>query len=82
MSADIEAQSWHVITKTENGTVSILRNLTLSEATKTYHALDPWRGRSSDGMRLVQGSDVLMREVIGPDGWDGALAPTAAEDAA
>jgi hypothetical protein len=62
---------WHVLTKTRGGTVSMVRNLPLAEAVKVYGALDPWRGRPSNGMYYASAGDIDFREILGPAEWDG-----------
>lgn len=68
---EMAASNWHVLTKTENGTVSLIRNLPLATAVQIYQRLDPSRGRASGQMYAVNGGDIRDRELIGPGGWDG-----------
>ena len=71
MAVDVNRSDWHVLTKTENGTVSMIRNLSLRNAVQVYERLDPWAGRVSGQMYSVNGGDVSERHILGPDGWDG-----------
>lgn len=61
---------WSVLAVTRGGTVSLLRNMPLSLAVKTYESLDPWKGRA-EGWYYASPGDIQTREIIGPDGWDG-----------
>ena len=84
MSLIPERRAWSLVTKTEGGTVSILRDLTLVECRNAYEALDPWRGITAisyqseeggsvsfgEGSRTINAGDIQMREVFGPDDWD------------
>ncbi len=80
--SDPSARYWTLMTKTEGGVVSILRELTLDECRQAYHRLNPDYQRtytnyategggsmSCDG-RTIQDSDIAQREVFGPPGWD------------
>lgn len=71
MSTELTSNAWHVVVKTENGNVSLIRNLPLAQAVKVYESLDPWREHTGRGWRLISGGDVKTREILGPDGWDG-----------
>lgn len=65
----VNRNDWSLIVKTENGTVSTLKNLSLHQAYEAYDALDE---RQPPGtMRFVNGGDMRSRTVIGPEGWDG-----------
>lgn len=68
---DISRSDWHVLTKTENGQVSLIRNLPLREAVAVYARLDPSAGRVSNQMYLVNDGDIRERHILGPEGWDG-----------
>jgi hypothetical protein len=77
-SHDPVGRHWTLMTKTYNGVVSILKELTEAEAKAAYTRLDPWYGRvrfksrgdPSDHMVIVGSpSDIEMREVFGPPGW-------------
>ncbi len=62
-------QDWTLMIKTHNGHVSLLRNLTLKDAAKLYEAAET--KRAPNVMYSMADSDVVQREIIGPDGWDG-----------
>lgn len=67
--AKILRHDWSIVVKTHNGTVSVLRSLTLAEAEKTYDSLDD---RPAPGQwKIVGDADVESRTILGPDGWDG-----------
>lgn len=70
---DITSNSWHVLTKARNGTVSLIRNLSLAGAGQIYESLNPHRGHVSGQMYHCQDGDIEQREVLGPDGWDGCM---------
>lgn len=73
MTVDIESKNWHVLTKTRNGTVSMIRNLSLAEAVNVSTRLSPSFGMEPGQtyMRNVQDSDIELNEILGPEGWDG-----------
>lgn len=93
MSADYDPNGphWFIMTKARNGTVSVIRGLTLEEARRTYERLDPFYGMHSEqfsvhrdflpegtlmmlsggAARWSQDSDIEIREVFGPPGWEG-----------
>lgn len=76
-------REWTLITKARNGTVSILRDLTLEECRAAYERLDPCYGmiatvyETKDGgttcsssLRSVNDGDIEVREVVGPKHWN------------
>lgn len=77
-----ERKAWSILIKTEGGVVSILRDLTLSEAKSCYQRLDPNYGRHDVLYQTMKGggymgqgcslspSDINLREVFGPEDWD------------
>lgn len=75
MTVDIESKNWHVLTKTRNGTVSMIRNLPLAEAVNVSARLDPMFGVHMEPgqsyMRHCQDSDIELNQILGPEGWDG-----------
>ena len=66
--SQLDHKNWHVITKTRNGTVSMIRNLTLKEAFKVSNTLNPVR---PSGVYFSCESDIELLKVIGPEEWDG-----------
>lgn len=91
MQYDPEKPSWSIMTKSRGGTVSVIKDLTLEQARRTYERLDEWYGMADTCMsvhpdflqdgcsgmvsggacRTCQDSDIEVREVFGPPGWDG-----------
>lgn len=70
---------WHVLVKTRNGRVSLLKNLTKDEARKVMQRLQ--KPTSSD-LRICLDDDVVQLEGFGPEGetlFDLAPASTAGE---
>lgn len=86
MAIDPTRKDWSLMVKTRNGTVSLLRDLTLAEVRSAYERLDPFYGDfygpiqhmpgggwiRKGPTRLAEPGDVVQREVIGPAGWDRA----------
>lgn len=80
---DPTRKDWSLITKSYGGTVSILRNLTLREATELRERLNPFQtsyGPCADagisyvaaGMsRTLRNDDGDLEEfiILGPEGW-------------
>ncbi len=85
MTFDPTKPHWSIMTKAMNGQVSILRDLTLDEARRTYERLSPQYGHtvrqfrhpsgtvSSSDFHLCSDGDIEIREVFGPPDWDGVL---------
>lgn len=76
----IQRADWHVVTRTEGGAVSILKNLDLKTAVKARQRLKPRSEVLLDQVRAnpgrsfgytVQSSDIIQSDIIGPDEWDG-----------
>jgi hypothetical protein len=44
---DPEQPLWSIVTKSRDGTVSVVRDLTLEQVRRTYERLDPWYGMHS-----------------------------------
>lgn len=61
-------EDWSLMIITNNGTVSLIRNLSLGKVVQIYDSLIPDRG---SGIYHIQGRDVEKREIFGPAGWDG-----------
>jgi hypothetical protein len=68
---DVASCHWHVLTVTEGGTVSLIRNVPLALAVDTWERLDPWRRRREGVMYPVNAGDIKQREILGPPDWDG-----------
>jgi hypothetical protein len=74
---DPNAPLWSIMTRARNGVVSVVRDLTLDQATKVYEHLDPMYGRVIEAPRngsysydVPTGPGVIeQREVFGPYGW-------------
>lgn len=75
-------KDWTLITRARNGTVSVIRNLSLAEAVRTRNRLDPgWQfaqraaGRSNySEMRQSDPGEIAEFHITGPGGWDGCEA--------
>jgi hypothetical protein len=83
---DETATCWHILTVTEGGTVSILKNLNAPTARQAFQRLTPWREHPveyinvpQDEARVTYGrgysytvgkSDLRTIEVLGPEGCD------------
>lgn len=74
---------WHIKTVTENGTISLLRNLTADLARQTYRKLRPDEHPKKyvnapdsgsfflGGMsRIVRGGDIAHIHILGPEGTE------------
>lgn len=70
---DSKRKAWSILVQTEGGTVSLIPNLTLHEALAMHASLDPWGGPAATGVRtrsrIINDSDVKLRQIIGPEGW-------------
>lgn len=69
MAFDPERSDWHVIVQAHNGTVSILKNLTLHTALETRKRIHPYAVWGDMGLRYVDGAAARAVWVIGPEGW-------------
>src|SRR4051812_42935500 len=86
--SDPNGRHWSLMTKTEGGVVSILRDLTLNECRQAYHRLNPdyqhtytnyaTEGGGAMGFhgRPVNKSDIAQREVFGPPDWNASEVDT------
>lgn len=63
--------NWHVISRANNGTVSLLKNMSLDAAVKSAEWLKSQGTRN--GMTYYDGKSGHIEDVhiLGPDGWDG-----------
>ncbi len=65
---------WWIMTKSEGGVVSVIRDLTLRQAQQIYNRFDPFYGlpplsAGSGIMMRVNDGDIVLREIFGPPGW-------------
>lgn len=65
----LQRLDWSVMIKTRAGVVSLLRNLNLRDAVKAYDAAET--KHPFNVFYTVQSYDVVERQIIGPEGWDG-----------
>lgn len=76
MAFDPERRDWSLLTISNKGTVSLLRNLTLAQVKEVYMRLDPFRDAyavvDEKGSGPIYGvnNTIKQREVFGPQGWD------------
>lgn len=65
---ELERQDWDVIVKTDNGHVSLMRNLPLAQAVKIFEGLN----KISDRVGQFPPPGAIREKIIlGPEGWDG-----------
>lgn len=64
---DPNAPLWSIMTKSRGGTVSVIRDLTLEQARRTYERLDPWYGQHSDSL-------VVHKDFVPEGGWHSSMA--------
>ncbi len=69
----LEEGNWHVISRANNGTVSLLKNLSLSTAMKSAEWLGQQGARSGMSYTSGQSGHIEKVDVLGPDGWDGCM---------
>src|SRR6267154_3383010 len=72
--ASVEDKNWHLVTVSHGGTVSFIRNLSLTEVIQVRDRLDPLFGVTIPPgglMRYCQDSDIEKKEILGPPEWDG-----------
>lgn len=86
MPAASERRAWALLTKARNGTVSILRDLTLAECRQSYQRLNPNYGQTRltyegdecyiSHYNSIGGAEIELREAFGPEDWDRAEVAT------
>ncbi|AMX93663.1 MULTISPECIES: hypothetical protein [Mesorhizobium] len=54
---------WSIMTKSRGGTVSVIRDLTLEQVSKTYERLDPWYGMKTESLMVHK--DYLLADTLG-----------------
>lgn len=64
---------WHILVKTRNGTVSLLKNLTETAARDAMQRLTPYWGNpyaqhTPGAMYACRDDDVVQLEAFGPEG--------------
>lgn len=67
----VQEDNWHVLTKTEGGTISIIKNVNLRTAFQIYEKLNPVRSGPGGFSYSVNKNHVVMTEILGPEDWDG-----------
>lgn len=70
MDYDPEKPLWSIMTKSRGGTVSVIRDLTLDQARRTYERLDPFYGQTEETLTVHK--DFLEEGCIGMSSGGGA----------
>jgi len=60
---------WSVLTKSRNGTISLIRYVNLGMAVRVYDAAE--EKRQPNTWYYTSGGDIVQREILGPADWDG-----------
>lgn len=56
--------TWHVLTVTYGGTVSLIKDLTKCEAQNMQKLLDPWNHSCNGCMTIIQPGDIKSVEIF------------------